>query len=683
MSEVIDVLLINEDAFDRKLIQDALQSKYRVVTAKSGAEAFGLLLQYRPKLILLDFRLEAMSGQEVYEWLRKEEAWKDISVIFLIDGPDPELEKLCFELGAADFFTKPLGRAKILNRIERIIELYDLKESMDSRMEENSQMAAKASLDSIMAIANIIDAKDAYTSRHSVRVAKCAEAIARKLGWTEEEVQNLYYVALLHDIGKMGVPDFILNKPTRLSDEEFSLIKRHPAIGNEILKSVHVVQDVAVGALYHHERYDGRGYPFGLKGEEIPLCARIIGVADTYDAMTSDRIYRAKIPREKVIAEFEQCAGTQFDPQIAAVFVAMLKDGFHIPKESCKDLDLPLDAGDAENSVVLDKALNEYTAGMQKTGSTDPLTGLLNRQNGERGIEKLLNVGSRGALALIDLDRFWSVNHRYGHIVGDKVLKILGNTLSEMSGPLDVICRLGRDEFLAFFAGLARRDEIGEKVEAIREAFCKKLAEAGCADITTLSAGIAVAPQDGQNFSLLYHSADKALYYVKKNGKNTYAFYSGEKEKSAAEKQPDADFANIRRIIEGRMDADENAQKAQYGEFQQFSGYIAKCLKQKEETVQALLFTVENESKGHLDNSTYEEALAALEMAVAYSLRMVNGGCRYSSVQYLVLLPDTSLEEGKKVAQRVISQFYKIFSGAGIMLSFDIETIRSEKEQTI
>ena len=181
-----------------------------------------------------------------------------------------------------------------------------------------------------MAIANTIDAKDAYTAGHSIRVAQCAEAIAQKLGWEKTQMNNIRYIALLHDIGKIDVPDAILNKPAKLSEEEFSIIKKHPVIGNEILNGISMVENIAAGALYHHERYDGKGYPYGLSGEQIPLCARIIGIADAYDAMTSNRVYRSKMTDEMVIHEFKNGRGAQFDPQLTDIFVDMLESGFHI-----------------------------------------------------------------------------------------------------------------------------------------------------------------------------------------------------------------------------------------------------------------------------------------------------------------------------------------------------------------
>ena len=172
-----------------------------------------------------------------------------------------------------------------------------------------------------------IDAKDKYTNGHSLRVAQYSKEIARRMNWTPAQQEHIYYVALLHDIGKIGVPDSILTKPGKLTDEERSVIQQHPAIGGNILKNFTAIKDIADGAKYHHERYDGGGYNAGLKGEEIPLIARIIAVADTYDAMSSRRCYRNSLPSDVIIAELNRVAGTQLDPNIVPYMIAMIEDG--------------------------------------------------------------------------------------------------------------------------------------------------------------------------------------------------------------------------------------------------------------------------------------------------------------------------------------------------------------------
>ena len=181
--------------------------------------------------------------------------------------------------------------------------------------------------ETIFAIANAVEARDMRTGRHSFRVAEYAVMIARELGFTEEELENIRKIGLLHDIGKIGVPDTILNKPAKLTDDEFKTMRSHVLIGSEILKDFSIIKNVADGARYHHERYDGNGYVEGLKGEEIPLTARIIGIADAFDAMTADRIYRKALPMEKVISELKRCRGTQFDPGLVDILLELIDSG--------------------------------------------------------------------------------------------------------------------------------------------------------------------------------------------------------------------------------------------------------------------------------------------------------------------------------------------------------------------
>lgn len=174
------------------------------------------------------------------------------------------------------------------------------------------------------ALAETIDMKDNYTHGHSTRVAAYSEMIAKELGWSEEQRNNLSYIALLHDIGKIGIPAEIINKDSKLTDEEYAIIQTHPVLGFQILSKINRIPDLSLGAHYHHERYDGKGYPDGLKGEEIPEIARLIAVADAYDAMTSKRSYRDALPQESVRAEVEKGIGTQFDPKFARIMLRLI-----------------------------------------------------------------------------------------------------------------------------------------------------------------------------------------------------------------------------------------------------------------------------------------------------------------------------------------------------------------------
>ena len=182
-------------------------------------------------------------------------------------------------------------------------------------------------LESIQAIARTIDAKDEYTNGHSTRVGYYSKLIAENLGMSQDDVDNIYYIALLHDIGKIAIPDKILNKPGRLTDEEFAVMKSHTTRGAKILKGISTIPHIVEGAKSHHEKYDGTGYPEGLKGEDIPFVARIICCADCFDAMASKRVYKESFSLETIVNEFKRCSGTQFDPEIAKVVVNMIETG--------------------------------------------------------------------------------------------------------------------------------------------------------------------------------------------------------------------------------------------------------------------------------------------------------------------------------------------------------------------
>ena len=175
----------------------------------------------------------------------------------------------------------------------------------------------------LKALTASIDAKDRYTRGHSERVALLSAQLARAVGMDDREAERVHICGLVHDVGKIGVPEAVLTKPGRLSDEEFRLIKLHPEIGHRILKDIPELEDILPGVLHHHERWDGRGYPHGVAGEAIPRIARILAVADTFDAMSSTRSYRAAMSRARVLDEIARCAGTQFDPQLAPVFVGL------------------------------------------------------------------------------------------------------------------------------------------------------------------------------------------------------------------------------------------------------------------------------------------------------------------------------------------------------------------------
>ncbi len=177
-------------------------------------------------------------------------------------------------------------------------------------------------------LTSAVDAKDAYTCGHSERVALVSRHLAAQVGLSDRDVEQVYMAGLLHDVGKIGVPEAVLQKTGRLTPEEFEQIKRHPAIGAKILQDVKQIREIIPGVLHHHERYDGKGYPAGLAGSNIPLMGRIICLADCFDAMTSSRTYRKALPLEIALCEIRRCAGTQFDPKLSELFLRTGPEGF-------------------------------------------------------------------------------------------------------------------------------------------------------------------------------------------------------------------------------------------------------------------------------------------------------------------------------------------------------------------
>ncbi len=231
-------------------------------------------------------------------------------------------------LGVLQFINKEGGGVFTSEDEELMLHLIELQIGPNLEKAQLYERLRVNYVDTIKTVANAIDAKDVYTQGHCKRVAEHSLMIGRYVGMSDEELESLEYSALLHDVGKIGVQDSILNKASCLTDEEFNIMKQHPLYGDRILTEIsHLNESIGYGAKYHHERYDGKGYCQGLKGEEIPYFARIIAIADTYDAMVTDRIYRKGLPKDVALKEIEKGAGSQFDPTLAHVFIEIMKEG--------------------------------------------------------------------------------------------------------------------------------------------------------------------------------------------------------------------------------------------------------------------------------------------------------------------------------------------------------------------
>ncbi len=242
------ILIVDDDRMNLVTAQQFLTDEYKVVGVNSGKQAFKFLEKYTPDLILLDIFMPEIGGFEVMKVIQSDPKLKKIPVIFLTADRKAETEAQCFAVGAYDFISKPFEPQVMRNRVRRTIELDGYRRNLQAQLDEKTREVELVTIQAITTIANTIDAKDDYTKGHSVRVAYYAEALAKRLGWSDEELQNIHYIALLHDIGKIGVPDSVLNKPFKLTNVEFELIQNHTIMGAEILKDIKMFPDIDVCA---------------------------------------------------------------------------------------------------------------------------------------------------------------------------------------------------------------------------------------------------------------------------------------------------------------------------------------------------------------------------------------------------------------------------------------------------
>ncbi len=325
------VVVVDDDSMNVQMASLILsRNDLRATPLKSGKELIKLVSEgNRPDLILLDIMMPEMDGFQTIERLRvveKEQGFSEIPVIFLTANDAGKAEMKGLALGAMDFIRKPFIPEVLVMRVKHIIELKALQMDLASEVEKKTAEVKQLSIQVVQAMADAIDAKDTYTNGHSRRVAEYAWAMAERLGYDDKAQKSIYMMGLLHDVGKIGVPDAVINKPARLTDEEYEIIKTHPVIGARILEKIKAMPTLMTGAKWHHERYDGTGYPDGLKGNEIPEEARIIAVADAYDAMSSRRSYRDELSQATVRAEIEKGKGTQFDPAFADIMLQMIDE---------------------------------------------------------------------------------------------------------------------------------------------------------------------------------------------------------------------------------------------------------------------------------------------------------------------------------------------------------------------
>ena len=328
------ILVVDDDTENLRMASHILSKEQaRVSCVKSGVDAIKFLKENQPDLILLDVHMPEMNGFDTIAEIKRNKETANIPVIFLTADDESSTETKGLEAGAMDFIKKPFVPEVLLLRVRHTIELVRLQSNLSREVRKKTQEVIAQSvklermtIQIVKALSGAVDAKDTYTSGHSARVADYSREIAKRAGLSKEEQDTIYMMGLLHDVGKIGISDTIINKPAKLTDEEYAIMKSHPVQGEKILQNISEFPNLVVGAKWHHERYDGRGYPDGKAGEDIPMEARIISVADAYDAMTSNRSYRKNMTQEFVRGEMERGKGIQFDPKFAEIMLQMIDE---------------------------------------------------------------------------------------------------------------------------------------------------------------------------------------------------------------------------------------------------------------------------------------------------------------------------------------------------------------------
>jgi putative two-component system response regulator len=310
------ILLVEDNRDLREAVSASLTfENYIVHQAEDGQAALALLQRITPDLIISDINMPIMGGIELRKALRENPRWVPIPFIFLTANDSPDDIRLGRGLGVEDYLTKPIDPADLLAVVNaRLLRAAEVQIAQ----------IGSAYLETVNVLANTIEGRDAYTHGHVERVARYARALAQTLGWAPEHLRNLDFGARLHDIGKITVPDSILNKTVALRPDEWAVMKQHPIAGARILRDITHLQLALPYVLYHHERWDGSGYPNGLRGKEIPIEGRLLAIVDVFDALTTVRPYHPARPVPEVCQHLRTQAGRLYDPLLVTAFLEVV-----------------------------------------------------------------------------------------------------------------------------------------------------------------------------------------------------------------------------------------------------------------------------------------------------------------------------------------------------------------------
>lgn len=324
------ILLVDDEPQNLQLLRHTLKNDYDLIFAKSGEDALEQAVNQKPDLVLLDVMMPEMDGYEVCCRLKADPRCSDIPVIFCTAMNDETDEAMGIQLGAVDYITKPLRPAVVRIRAKSHLALSNQQRAFREQIKIQHHALITTRLQSLQMLGRAAEFKDNETGLHVIRMSHYSQLLAKAYGWHEEASTLMLHAAPMHDIGKIGTPDYILRKPGELNDEERAIMQQHPEIGARIIgeyaQESELFEMAAIIAMTHHEKWDGTGYPRGLTGENIPPAGRIVAVADIFDALTSRRPYKKPWSVEEAVTYLNEQAGKYFEPLLVKIFIDQMPE---------------------------------------------------------------------------------------------------------------------------------------------------------------------------------------------------------------------------------------------------------------------------------------------------------------------------------------------------------------------
>jgi putative two-component system response regulator len=334
-SEKETILIVDDIRENIDVLNGLLKRDYDIKFATNGKMAVSITRRFLPDLILMDIIMPEMDGFEATKILKADPLTKDIPIIFVTAKDEDFDEAKGFELGGVDYITKPISPIVMKGRVKTQLALYNQKKQLAMQVKEKTKELLEARLEIIRKLGIAAEYKDNVTGNHVVRMSKFCYYIAKAYGFDQEKMDLFLHTSPMHDIGKIGIPDRVLQKPGKLDEKEWEIIKTHCAIGADIIgdTETELMMVSKIVAYQHHERWNGKGYPEGLKGEDIHIYARIVAIADVFDALVSPRPYKKAWEVQEAVEHIKSEAGKHFDPEVVKAFVKALPDIERVKEE--------------------------------------------------------------------------------------------------------------------------------------------------------------------------------------------------------------------------------------------------------------------------------------------------------------------------------------------------------------